>query len=73
MKIRPVGAELFHADRRTDMTNLIAAFRSFANVPIKQPDTSASRSESELMCLPTWNNTGPTGRIFMKFEFVVFF
>ena len=22
MKIRPVGAELFHAERRTDMTNL---------------------------------------------------
>jgi hypothetical protein len=26
MKIRPVGAELFHADRRIDMTKLIAAF-----------------------------------------------
>ena len=31
MKIRPVGAELFHADGRTDMTQLIVAFRSFAN------------------------------------------
>jgi len=32
MKIRQVGAELFHAeDRRTDMTKLIVAFRSFAN------------------------------------------
>ena len=30
-KIRPVGAELFRADVRTDMTNLIVAFRSFAN------------------------------------------
>jgi hypothetical protein len=30
MKIRPVGAELFHADRRTDMTKLIVAFRNFA-------------------------------------------
>ena len=29
MKIRRVGAE-FHADRRTDMTKLIVAFRSFA-------------------------------------------
>jgi hypothetical protein len=26
MKIRPVGAELFHADRRTGMTKLIVAF-----------------------------------------------
>jgi hypothetical protein len=25
-KIRPVGAELFHADRRTDMTKLRVAF-----------------------------------------------
>jgi len=41
MKIRPVGAELFHADGgadgrtdgHTDMTNLIVAFRNFANLP----------------------------------------
>jgi hypothetical protein len=26
MKIRPVGAEKFHAERRTDMTKLIVAF-----------------------------------------------
>ena len=39
MKIRPVGAELFHADRRTegvdgqtDMTKLVA-FHNFANAP----------------------------------------
>jgi hypothetical protein len=42
MKIRPEGAELFHADertggqketyRRTDMTNLTIAFINFANV-----------------------------------------
>jgi hypothetical protein len=38
MKIRPVGAELFHAkgtegrtERRTDMTKLIVTFRNFAN------------------------------------------
>ena len=28
IKIRPVGAELFHADRQTDMTKLIVAFRN---------------------------------------------
>ena len=33
MKIRPVGAELFHEDRRTDMTRLIVAFRNFVNAP----------------------------------------
>jgi hypothetical protein len=32
MKICLVGAELFHAHRRTDMT-LTVAFRNFANVP----------------------------------------
>jgi len=41
VKIRPMGAELFHADRRrkgrtkgqTDMTKLIVAFRNFTNAP----------------------------------------
>ena len=33
MNIQPVGAELFHADGRTDMTKLIVAFRNFANAP----------------------------------------
>jgi len=28
-KIRPVGAELFHADGRTDMARLIIAFPKF--------------------------------------------
>ena len=33
IKIRLVRAELFHADGRTDMTKLIAAFRNFSNAP----------------------------------------
>jgi hypothetical protein len=37
MKIRPVGAELFHVDRRadgrTDMTRVVVAFRSFSKAP----------------------------------------
>ena len=40
MKIRPVVAELFHADgrtdRRTDMTQLIVAFRNFAIASIRE-------------------------------------
>jgi len=32
MKIRPVGID-FLADRRTDVTKLIVAFRNFANAP----------------------------------------
>jgi len=33
MKIRPVRAELFHADGQIDMTKLIVAFRNFVNAP----------------------------------------
>jgi len=33
MKMRPVGAGIFHAYERTDMTTLIIAFRNFANAP----------------------------------------
>jgi hypothetical protein len=31
MKIRPEGAELFHADGRTDMTKLTVAVQNIAN------------------------------------------
>ena len=33
MKIRPLGGELVHSDRRTDMTKLIVAVRNFAKTP----------------------------------------
>jgi len=33
MKILPLGAELFRADRQTDMTKLIVAFRYFPKKP----------------------------------------
>ena len=37
MKIGPMRAKFFHADRRvdgqTDMTKLMVAFRNFANAP----------------------------------------
>jgi hypothetical protein len=33
MKRRQMGADFFHADRRTDMTKLTVAFRNFANAP----------------------------------------
>jgi len=38
MKILPVGAEMFHADGRTDMM-LIVAFRNFATAPKNQKET----------------------------------
>jgi len=33
MNIHPVGAELFHADRQTNMTKLIATFHNSVNTP----------------------------------------
>jgi hypothetical protein len=33
MKIRPVGAELFHANGQTDMSKLITAFCRFVKAP----------------------------------------
>jgi hypothetical protein len=42
MKIRPVVAQFFHADRRTDgrtnMTKLVVAFRNFVNASENGPD-----------------------------------
>jgi len=35
MKIRPVGAELFHTDGQTDTEKPTVAFRNFANAPKK--------------------------------------
>ena len=48
MKIRPVGAELFHADGRTYMTKLIVAFRNFANAPKKQTFRSFNAKNSDI-------------------------
>ena len=33
MKIRPVGAELIHADKQTDTTKLIVVFGKFTRAP----------------------------------------
>ena len=33
MKIRPIEADLFHANRQTGMTKLMVAFRHYANAP----------------------------------------
>jgi hypothetical protein len=38
LKIRRVGTQLFHADRRADVTKLIVAFCNFA-IALKMPET----------------------------------
>jgi hypothetical protein len=42
IKIRPMRAELLHEDVLTDMTQLIVAFRNFANTPKNKTMTEAS-------------------------------
>jgi hypothetical protein len=39
MKIRPVGAEMLHADGRTVMAKLIVAFHNSANAPKNERNT----------------------------------
>ena len=53
MKIRPVGAELFHADRRTDMAKLIVAFQNFSKVPKKKKIQIIKRWSREFQNLNT--------------------
>jgi len=56
MKIRPVGAELFHAveqtDRRKDMMKLIVAFRSFVKAPNKTDGQHSAKLSSVRGKLP---------------------
>jgi len=44
VKSRQVGAELFHADGRTDMTKLIAPFRNFVNAPKNEQQSKSQRT-----------------------------
>ena len=51
MKIRPVGAELFHADRRTRMPKLTVTFRNYANAPNNAETESAVTQEEQTASL----------------------
>jgi UDP-galactopyranose mutase len=42
MKIHPVGAELFHTDRRTDVMNLIALFLAISQMQLKRQNVKVS-------------------------------
>jgi len=43
MKLRPMGAELFHADGQTDKTKLTVAFRNFVNAPKKTKEAKLAK------------------------------
>jgi len=53
MKRRPVGAQLFHAERRTDMTKLIVAFSNFTKAPKKKIHCCVSTATTVTR---TWRN-----------------
>jgi len=52
MKIRPVGADLFHADGRTDMTKLIVAFRNSVNSPKNGAVIQSTAAETRTIGCP---------------------
>jgi hypothetical protein len=51
MKSHPVGAELFNADIRTGVAQLIAAFRNFANPPVRKGIVLATDKPRRLIVL----------------------
>jgi hypothetical protein len=53
VKIHPVGAALFHADRQTDKTMLMVVFPTFANVPKKCQNLSNAHTFLNLLCPKT--------------------
>ena len=61
MKIRPVGAELFHEDGQTGMMNLTVAFRNFTNA-LKNQNSIAQFS-------PRFKSRGSVMRIVTRLHF----
>ena len=49
MKVRPLGAKLFHADRWTDMMKLIVTFHNFSNEPKNYPSTAGFTSSYSML------------------------
>ena len=54
IKTYPVGAEFFYADRQTDMTTLIVAFRNFVNAPRNHKHSSILNVGYSTKCDPIW-------------------
>ena len=69
-KVLSVGVELFYADRRTDMTKIIVAFRYFANAP----ENGVKRDQLQFACKlpPTLPVTLVPGiNLYEKYNFVI--
>jgi hypothetical protein len=50
-----MGDELFHADRRTDMTKLIVVFRNFPNAPNNDKTTLQRKQKKKSMQQEQYN------------------
>jgi hypothetical protein len=63
MKIRMVGAELFHADGQTDMTKLMLAFRTFfaksAYTEMEPEEITCSNTKRTGSKHFEWSRNGP--------------
>ena len=77
MKIRALEVEFFHADEQTDMTELIVAFRNFANaarnkstVPVgvmsSQDACCSIVRESIFNCVSTWKKCDTRWRSWLR-------
>ena len=62
IKIHPLGAEMFHADRRTSITKLIIAIRHFANAPEDHSFPQTRRLKCFNAFVINVLSTGPTKR-----------
>jgi hypothetical protein len=70
MKIRPVGAELFHVDRRTDMTKLTVVFRNFANAPKNNRQKESLENTNTRQIGNSSNNVHITTQLSQYFSYV---
>jgi NADH:ubiquinone oxidoreductase subunit len=72
IEIRPVGAELFHADwqkdGRTDMTKLTVAFRNFANAPKNDSRTTVCNPNSKRIAVESNVKRDVNGRAALKLK-----
>jgi hypothetical protein len=73
MKIRPAGAELFHAGR--DMTKLIVAFHNSAKAPKNKPNASlkcCKSQEKSTVIRPAFHKSNTLNINQPKLKFITF-
>jgi hypothetical protein len=71
IKIRPVGAKLFHADGQTDMTKLIFAFRNFVKAPKNYIKSHYNIKYNSFIPLKYHYSSSQPSSIFMHFPHFV--